>query len=584
MAADGSIIIETRLDTEGIDSGLGNVKKAIAEKMGDAEDAVNSVMDAIAEAISSSDAAKGGENIISALAAIFRGGGTELSSAARFSVGEAGKGISTESGSFTKGGATLINAAAGGILGAAGIVADAIKTIVSGGKTAAESSSEGFKRTGQNLMSALRAGIAAGESGLCAKAAAIAAAVLNKFKSIFKIHSPSRVFRDEIGKMLMLGLEEGISSNAQGVLEALADLSADMLDSEKKYLEEKERINKEQAEIDERERVREYEKKYAAAKTQEERDELMWEERLRLKKEADKKYLEQLKTAADNERDVMDQLKKDITATYKDIAEYAESSLEGVIKSRDKLSEKLKSYAEGTNGYIRNRFTYEETERTNIGARKKVTKTIDFFSLADQQESIDMLARYGAALETIKQRLEQEFSAETARGFMAALAEMEVEEAAEFAQVLGEATETEFSAFIEKWAEKNSLAEMIADRLYGDQFKEAVDDSTKYMKDELEKLGLEVPEGFFASGSLSAAEFGKGFTEGIDKVLEDTRKLIDSFGNYAVEVVGGGDVINNNNFYSNYSINGTKSTAAESIYAAEAAAVRNKYRGIDIWS
>ena len=51
--------------------------------------------------------------------------------------------------------------------------------------------------------------------------------ITNKFKSIFGIHSPSRVMRDEIGKQLTAGIGEGIE---EGVPKAIKDVNAAMVD------------------------------------------------------------------------------------------------------------------------------------------------------------------------------------------------------------------------------------------------------------------------------------------------------------------------------------------------------------------
>lgn len=280
----------------------------------------------------------------------------------------------------------------------------------------------------------------------------------------------------------------------------------------------------------------------------------------------------------------MEQLKDDITATYEDIAEYVQNSLEPITDSRDKLESRLKEYVgQNGSGYIKNIVTLTENEVTSIGAKKTVEKELEIYSLAEQQESIDMLLRYSSALELVRDRLEQSFSPETARAFMNTLAEMDVEEGTLFAETLSAADDGAFGQYIEKWELKNKLAEDIARQFYSEEFTEAVDDCTEYMKNELEAFGLEIPDGFFASGSASAEQFGKGFSEGLNDILEEARLMIESFGNYTAEIIGGGaqSVVNNNNFYSNYSISGTKSTTAESIYAIEAASTMNRYRGLN---
>lgn len=54
--------------------------------------------------------------------------------------------------------------------------------------------------------------------------------VLSGIKSFFGIESPSKVFRDEVGKMLPAGMAQGIEASADKPLKAMADLSSDLLD------------------------------------------------------------------------------------------------------------------------------------------------------------------------------------------------------------------------------------------------------------------------------------------------------------------------------------------------------------------
>lgn len=580
MAADGSIVIETRLDTDGIEQGLDEIERAVEGRLSAVENGARSLMDAISAAVGSADLSESAAALISSAADAILGGAGSLFSAALEAAGSAAAGLLGGTGLFGSGGAALSSAAAAGISGAAGAVASAARSSASGGAAAAASVSGQFSAVGANLMSALRSGIAAGASALYAKAASIAAGVVARLKGVFGIHSPSKVFRDEIGKMLMMGLADGILQNKEAVLAACEDLSADMLSSEKKYLAERERVEAEQDEADEARRVREYEKRLASAKDAAERDEIIAEERLRLKKRADDAYLAQLKKSSEREREIIDQLKDDITAIYKDIAEYAENGLEPIVKSRDKLSERLKKFAAETFGYGQTEFRFSVREETSVGAVKRREESVPVYYLADQRESIEALRGYSEALTELSGRLKESFSPETARSFMHALAELDVGEASVFARTLLGADDAAFGDYVEKWAEKNELAEAIASQLYSEEFTEAVDDCTDYMRAELEAVGLEAPEGFFASGAASAREFGRGFSEGLNKVLEDARSLIESFGGLGAAAGGAGGVVNNTNYYNSYSINGTKSTAAESIRAVEAAATMNKYRGL----
>ncbi len=55
--------------------------------------------------------------------------------------------------------------------------------------------------------------------------------IADGFKSFFGIHSPSRLMRDEVGKMLMVGLAEGISNNSQRAISEMTDVANSLMES-----------------------------------------------------------------------------------------------------------------------------------------------------------------------------------------------------------------------------------------------------------------------------------------------------------------------------------------------------------------
>lgn len=77
---------------------------------------------------------------------------------------------------------------------------------------------------GKNILGGLWKGVKTVAGGLWNGIKSIGKGIINGFKSLFGIHSPSTVFA-EIGQYMMLGLQNGISSNAQGVNRTLEDVS-----------------------------------------------------------------------------------------------------------------------------------------------------------------------------------------------------------------------------------------------------------------------------------------------------------------------------------------------------------------------
>ena len=62
---------------------------------------------------------------------------------------------------------------------------------------------------GTAISSGIASGISAGQSGVISAAVRVAQAAISAAKSALAIHSPSAVFRDEVGLMAMKGMGEG---------------------------------------------------------------------------------------------------------------------------------------------------------------------------------------------------------------------------------------------------------------------------------------------------------------------------------------------------------------------------------------
>lgn len=86
-----------------------------------------------------------------------------------------------------------------------------------------------IKDVGEDLVKGLWNGIDDMVGWITKKLKGFSGDVLGGIKSFFGIKSPSRVFRDEIGKQLALGLADGIEANAKQPLDAMASLSRDLV-------------------------------------------------------------------------------------------------------------------------------------------------------------------------------------------------------------------------------------------------------------------------------------------------------------------------------------------------------------------
>lgn len=84
----------------------------------------------------------------------------------------------------------------------------------------------GIGDIGKNLVTGLWNGILNVKDWIISKIAGFGSAVMDGFKDIFNIHSPSRLMRDEVGVFIGQGIGEGIAASTSDVLKDAADFSS----------------------------------------------------------------------------------------------------------------------------------------------------------------------------------------------------------------------------------------------------------------------------------------------------------------------------------------------------------------------
>ena len=78
---------------------------------------------------------------------------------------------------------------------------------------------------GWNIIKGIASGVANAAWSLLQAAADAVGNALNWVKGLLGIHSPSRVFRDQVGEMIGLGMAEGIDESAKKVTKAAGRLT-----------------------------------------------------------------------------------------------------------------------------------------------------------------------------------------------------------------------------------------------------------------------------------------------------------------------------------------------------------------------
>ena len=91
---------------------------------------------------------------------------------------------------------------------------------------------------GWNLIVGLYNGLVEGFNAVIGKIREMAEAIVNQFKSVFQIHSPSKVMRDEVGHNIAEGIAIGIRDKYGDIIEAAEDVLEELVDLQDDYVTE----------------------------------------------------------------------------------------------------------------------------------------------------------------------------------------------------------------------------------------------------------------------------------------------------------------------------------------------------------
>lgn len=116
-----------------------------------------------------------------------------------------------------------------GLASQKGAAQKAGKTLSTSAKTGASSGKAGFVSAGRNMAAGIASGIHSGTPFVTAAARSAVRAAVAAAKAAAKIKSPSRVMKNEVGKYLPLGMAAGIKDNTDSVVNASRAMCASAL-------------------------------------------------------------------------------------------------------------------------------------------------------------------------------------------------------------------------------------------------------------------------------------------------------------------------------------------------------------------
>ncbi len=161
------------------------------------------------------------------------------------------RGIASQIGRIVSAAMDLVDAMVRGILQAQGRLTSAIITLMNGMARNIEQSAPkmrsaagrllraiieafpggGLVTAGYDLMSGLARGIGNAVGGVISKAKEVAGNIIGAVKGAFKIHSPSRVMRDQVGKYIPEGIGVGMEDNTSAAIKAARNMASSVVNS-----------------------------------------------------------------------------------------------------------------------------------------------------------------------------------------------------------------------------------------------------------------------------------------------------------------------------------------------------------------
>lgn len=131
--------------------------------------------------------------------------------------------IATKLPEIVAGGIEIIVKLVAGLIGAIPKLIEAAGRII--GSVIAGFMSVDWMEIGSNMIAGIIDGIKGMASKLWESATGVVESAVSGIKDLLGIHSPSAVFRDEVGKMLDLGLAEGLEQNTDPITKAMEEIA-----------------------------------------------------------------------------------------------------------------------------------------------------------------------------------------------------------------------------------------------------------------------------------------------------------------------------------------------------------------------
>ncbi len=337
---------------------------------------------------------------------------------------------------------------------------------------------------GRQLVNGLIQGIKSGWGNLKGFVGGWADDIVNSVKNKFGIHSPSAVFRDQVGRMLGLGMMQGLESTEELLIDTVETIGERLIDANVSVQEKLKLLDieaaRERAEAMEEYGIENIDAMYnafieAEQSNIEEKQARLEEIELALQKDKNDKKLLAEQEALQNDVALLEEFKSNYEATYQDMVSAYEKAYDAIMDKQTKLEEKLQAFGE----------LYEALLDEDGRATGEIR-------LADLQGQIDTITAYGDSLEALKAK------GSVTQEFLDEILAMSVDDGLKYMQLLLDQTDEDFDNYLNLWKEKQKKSKEIAQKYYKDQFEllkrdfnDKIQKQMGLLPDQARKIGLD---------------------------------------------------------------------------------------------
>lgn len=347
---------------------------------------------------------------------------------------------------------------------------------------------------GKNIIDGIIGGVTGAATALYNKVREIASNALNAIESKLGINSPSRVFRDQVGKQIVSGIIAGLEAMEKGLIKTSEKISLSAIAAARNALAEgrledagKELISSLTDGVEKQ-----------SAKTKKRLQALVDNQ---IKEVTDKKKYKKYK-------DRFSEIGKSLTDAMSD----------ALSKSTTKITEQAQAKIEALSQSYQE--AYDEVTKKQSDMLSKLTDVSDLYNLDDQ---IDQITRYQNGLNNLKGRIPE--------SLMDELLGLNVGEAVDFAEYLNGLTDEQLAAYVGKWEKIQSMSKSYSDAFFKDElstiknsYSREVDAVMADAKAQMAKAGEDVAKGLIYGMKSQTKNLSKAAKKLAKQLIKDFKK------------------------------------------------------------